>query len=140
MSETKQDAGQAPQHFMTVGRRKTAVARVRLRPGTGQVVINKKRSLEEYFSREQDRQAVITPLRVTGTRMTYDVHVNVRGGGLTGQAGASRLGIARALVELNPALMPALRAAGLLTRDARQVERKKPGQAGARRSFQFSKR
>jgi small subunit ribosomal protein S9 len=128
------------QVFLGVGRRKAAVARVRLRPGSGQMVFNKKRSLEEYFSREQDRIMALASLRVTGSRQKYDVVVNVRGGGSAGQAGAVRLGIARALSKADGSHYHALKDAGMLTRDARRVERKKPGQAGARRSFQFSKR
>lgn len=122
------------------GRRKAAVARVRLKPGSGQVIINKKRSLEEHFGREQDQIQSISPLRLTGTRQKYDLFVNVAGGGPAGQAGAIRLGVARALSRAEPQHYQALKDAGYLTRDAREVERKKPGQAGARRSYQYSKR
>lgn len=126
--------------FGAIGRRKSAVARVRIKAGTGQVTFNKKRSIDEYFGREQDRILSVAPLRLTGTRQKFDVFVNVRGGGQSGQAGAVRLGISRALVKADHAHYAVLKAAGFLTRDSRGVERKKPGQAGARRSFQFSKR
>lgn len=121
------------------GRRKASVARVRIRPGDGQFIINK-RTVEDYFKLEKDRKAVRTPLVVTETRETTDVFVNVGGGGVTGQAGAVLLGVARALVKTNPDFMPMLKEHNLLTRDPRRVERKKPGQPGARKRFQFSKR
>lgn len=126
------------------GRRKTAVARVRLRPGKGEirVVINGKKSktIEEYFTEERDRNDVWAPLKATNTFGNVDVFMRIDGGGYMGQAQAVRLGIARALKGYDPTLEPALRDAGFLTRDAREVERKKYGQAGARRRFQFSKR
>jgi len=121
------------------GRRKTSVARVRLVPGSGLIVVNA-RSLEEYFPRETGRRLAVRPLDVTETRARYDVHVTVDGGGITGQAGAVSLGIARALSAADPACKPVLAKEGLLTRDARMTERKKYGQPGARRRFQFSKR
>ena len=121
------------------GRRKTSVARVRIRPGKGQISINK-RSLEEYCTREQDRVLVLTPLQLTGAIRKFDLLVNVRGGGISGQAGAIRHGVARALAHADESYFQPLKDAGMLTRDARQVERKKPGKAGARASFQFSKR
>jgi small subunit ribosomal protein S9 len=122
-----------------VGRRKTAIARVRIWMGQGQISING-RSVEEYFTEDKDRKAVYAPLEVTDSLTTYDVGVNVKGGGPTGQADATKLGIARALAEADPSLEAALRDAKLLTRDPRMIERKKPGQPGARRKFQFSKR
>ena len=122
-----------------VGRRKRAVARVRVRPGDGQFQINK-RPLENFFALDHDRQAVRVPLNITETAETMDVFINVRGGGVTGQAGAVVLGIARALIRFNPDLEPKLREKNLLSRDPRKVERKKYGQRGARRRFQFSKR
>ena len=126
-------------HF-GIGRRKAAVARVRIKPGSGQFTVNKKRSLDEYFGRDQDRNHSLSPLRLTGLTQKYDIFVNVHGGGSHGQAGAIRLGIARAIIKAEPQHYQALKAGGYLTRDAREVERKKPGQAGARRSFQYSKR
>lgn len=121
------------------GRRKTAVARVRIKPGAGLFVINK-HEIDKYFTERRDRQDVIAPLNVTSTQGKLDVFVNVSGGGCTGQAGAIRLGLARALKGYDPTLEQALRDNDLLTRDSREVERKKPGQPGARKRFQFSKR
>ena len=121
------------------GRRKTAVARVRIRPGTGKILVNK-RPLEEYFRFERDLQAARSPLEAANMTTRYDVWVNVRGGGTTGQADAVKLGLARALAKAVPEVTPALRDKGLLTRDARMTERKKYGQKGARKRFQFSKR
>lgn len=129
----------APAQQNAVGRRKTSVARVYLRPGTGKVVINH-RDLENYFPLEWSRRAIVSPLTVTGTQDRFDVVVNVRGGGPTGQAEAVRMGIARALVENNEENRKPLRDAGFLTRDPRMVERKKYGQPKARKRFQFSKR
>jgi small subunit ribosomal protein S9 len=121
------------------GRRKSSVARVRVKPGSGDLFINK-RKIHEYFSQDKDRNAVLAPLKATDTVESLDVHINVRGGGTTGQAGAAVLGIARALKNYDPGLMKQLRDGGFLTRDSRMVERKKPGKPGARKSFQFSKR
>ena len=121
------------------GRRKSSVARVRIKPGSGKFMINKK-PLEEYFRRVQDQTAVMAPLKSVDAEKRFDVFINVRGGGTTGQAGASLLGVARALKKYNDSYVPALRDGGHLTRDPRMVERKKPGQSGARRRFQFSKR
>ena len=121
------------------GRRKSSVARVRVKPGKGELKINK-RDVHEYFSQEQDRESVTAPLKATDTLGALDVFVNVKGGGTTGQAGATMLGIARALKNYDPNLMKQLRDGGYLTRDSRMVERKKPGKPGARKSFQFSKR
>ena len=121
------------------GRRKSAVARVRIRPGGGTILINK-RPMEEYFVAERDRQAVLSPLAETELTGKYDVWVNVKGGGPTGQADATLLGVARALFKAEPDKANILREKGLMTRDARMKERKKPGQPGARKRFQFSKR
>ena len=121
------------------GRRKSAVARVRIRPGSGQFFVNRRESTE-YFPGERNRKDIRAVLAETRTEGSVDVHVSVRGGGSTGQAGAIVLGIARALNRMDPTLESTLRDHGFLTRDAREVERKKYGQAGARRRFQFSKR
>ena len=127
-------------HFIWgTGRRKSAIARVRIRPGSGNITINK-REMTDYFTTERDRQSVISPLKVAGMLKSYDIWVNVGGGGYTGQAGAVMLGLARALSKHIPDVEHDLRAKGLLTRDSRMKERKKPGQPGARKSFQFSKR
>ncbi len=123
----------------TTGRRKTSVARVRLQLGTGQFFING-RSLEDYFPRESLRTMIHQPFEAVGAAGRYDVFANMTGGGVAGQAGALRHGIARALEKLDPAQRPPLKRAGLLTRDSREVERKKYGQRGARARFQFSKR
>jgi small subunit ribosomal protein S9 len=122
-----------------VGRRKTAVARVILAPGSGKVTVNGK-PLEQFFALETLRADIVKPLEVTQTAGKYDVRVKVNGGGSTGQAGAIRLGIARALVDLSDENRSPLRTVGLLTRDPRMVERKKYGQKKARKRFQFSKR
>ena len=121
------------------GKRKTAVARIRLRLGTGQILVNN-RVLDEYFGRESLRTLVKQPLDVVNATTRYDVAASVRGGGPTGQAGALRHGIARALCDLDTGLRPQLKRAGFLTRDARKKERKKYGQRGDRARFQFSKR
>ncbi|MFK7930828.1 MAG: 30S ribosomal protein S9 [Myxococcota bacterium] len=125
--------------YYGTGRRKTAVARVYLRPGTGRIIVNK-REIEVYFPRATHRMDLAQPLDLTETGKAYDIYVNVCGGGHTGQAGAVRLGISRALLQVNPEFRRRLKKAGFLTRDARKVERKKYGRAGARASFQFSKR
>lgn len=125
--------------YYGTGRRKTSVARVYLRPGTGRFFVNK-RPHEEYFPRATHRMDMESPLALTENKGTFDVYVNVKGGGHTGQTGAIRLGISRALLEVNPDLRGTLKKEGFLTRDARKVERKKYGKAGARKSFQFSKR
>ncbi len=121
------------------GRRKTAIARVVLRPGTGQIRVNR-RPYDAYFPTEAMRVEVREPLMVTELSSKFDIVIDAYGGGIHGQAGASRLGIARALVALNPELRPRLRQGGFLTRDPRAKERKKYGQKGARKRFQFSKR
>ena len=121
------------------GKRKTSIARVILRPGDGATWING-RTLEDYFPRSAHRTAVLAPLKVAGAETTYDLRVRVEGGGPTGQAGAIRHGIARALVEADPELRTVLKREGFLTRDARKVERKKAGLHKARKAPQFSKR
>ena len=131
MAATQQNAG--------TGRRKTSAARVFLRKGSGAIVVNGK-PLDEFFGRETSRMIVRQPLELTEMADKFDIKVNVAGGGITGQAGAIRLGIARALVEYDEALKPPLRRAGFMTRDAREVERKKVGLHKARRATQFSKR
>lgn len=125
-------------HYGT-GRRKAAVARVRLKPGEGRIVVNR-RPLEDYFGRATLRMVISQPLKLTGVEGKYDVIANVRGGGSSGQAEAIRHGISRALLGVDEGLRPSLRKAGLLTRDPRVKERKKYGQRGARARFQFSKR
>ncbi len=125
--------------WYATGRRKEAAARVFLRPGTGEITVNS-RSLESYFPRKTSRLIVMQPLALTENVGQVDIFVTVKGGGPTGQAGAVRLGIARALAARNLADRPVLKKSGLLTRDARKVERKKYGQPGARKRFQFSKR
>ena len=129
----------APTQFAAVGRRKTSTARVYLRPGNGKIVINK-RPMEEYFSLAWRQKATQAPMVLTETSDQFDVLVNVKGGGLTGQAEAIRLGISRALLLFNEDYRKVLRDAGYLTRDSRMVERKKYGQPKARKRFQFSKR
>ena len=125
--------------YWGTGRRKTSVARVRIKPGGGKLRING-RNIEAYFKTDHDRKSVMAPLQAANAEKSFDIFVNVRGGGTTGQAGATVLGIARALKGYDPNLLQTLRDGGYLTRDPRMVERKKPGQAGARRRFQFSKR
>ena len=124
---------------LKTGRRKSAVARVRLMAGNGEITVNK-RSVRDYFPREAHRTLIQQPFQSTNTVKQYNVFANVHGGGSTGQAGALRHGIARALLEINPELKDQLRKDGLLTRDSRVKERKKYGQKGARARFQFSKR
>jgi small subunit ribosomal protein S9 len=129
----------AHEQYNATGRRKEAIARVWLRPGSGKIVVNR-RTVESYFPRETLKMVLRQPLEVTEQDGKWDVLVNVTGGGLSGQAGAIRHGITRALMSANAALRPALKKAGFVTRDARTVERKKYGRPGARRRFQFSKR
>ncbi len=125
--------------YYGTGRRKTSTARVYLRPGSGNIVINR-REFDSYFPNEALRMIIRQPLRLTETVEKFDILVNVDGGGQAGQAGAVRHGITRALMEFNADLRPALKKAGFVTRDPRQKERKKYGQKGARARFQFSKR
>ncbi len=123
----------------TIGRRKTAVARVYVSRGSGKIFINS-RDVANYFPKATSRYIVFQPLNLLKMNDNYDIKINVKGGGVTGQAGAIRLGIARALLKLAPNSRGDLKAAGFLTRDARKVERKKYGKSGARKSYQFSKR
>jgi small subunit ribosomal protein S9 len=127
------------QHFLGTGRRKTSVARVRLTPGSGKILVNG-RPFETYFAMETLRAHATGPLVRTDTTTKFDIFVNVSGGGPTGQAGAVRHGLARALLAFDLGLRPVLKADGFLTRDARMKERKKYGQPGARKRFQYSKR
>ena len=138
MSEIKIPETKTPQHLGT-GRRKTAVARVRLASGTGKILVNG-RALENYFPVETQRVIASQPLTVTGTGDKYDAQITVTGGGPNGQAGAVRHGLARALLTVDANLRPILKAEGFLTRDPRMRERKKYGQPGARKRFQYSKR
>ncbi|MCC7350349.1 MAG: 30S ribosomal protein S9 [Phycisphaerales bacterium] len=132
-------AGTKVSYTWGTGRRKTAVARVRIAPGSGKIEING-RTLNDYFTKEVDRKAIFGPLEVTSTGGKVDVLVNADGGGPTGQSGAIVLGLGRALLKYDATLESALRGSGFLTRDSRMKERKKYGQRGARRRFQFSKR
>ncbi len=138
MTETATSTGPKT-YTWGIGRRKTSVARVRITPGTGKIEING-RSLNEYFTGERDRKAIFGPLEVTNTGGKLDLAINTDGGGPTGQMGAIVMGLGRALMNYDVSLEKALRDSGFLTRDARMKERKKYGQRGARRRFQFSKR
>jgi small subunit ribosomal protein S9 len=129
----------AEQKFYATGKRKTSVARVWVKPGTGNIVINK-RTLDEYFGRETSKMVVRQPLELTDNLGKFDVMVNVSGGGPSGQAGAIKHGITKALLDVDGELRPALKKAGFITRDSRIKERKKYGKKAARASFQFSKR
>jgi len=139
MTDIKAPEVTTASQYLGTGRRKTAVARVRLATGTGKILING-RVFENYFPLESLRMVVTQPLSVTGTAGKFDAQITVTGGGPFGQAGAVRHGIARALLALDANLRPVLKAEGLLTRDSRTRERKKYGQPGARKRFQFSKR
>jgi small subunit ribosomal protein S9 len=132
-------AAETTQEFIATGRRKTAIARVRIRPGTGRFLING-RSIENYFPVETLRQVIVGPLEATEQVGKWDIRARMDGGGIAGQAGALRHGIARALVAADGELRPALKSNGFLTRDPRMKERKKYGRPGARKRFQFSKR
>ena len=125
--------------FYSTGRRKTSVARVYLKPGEGKILINKK-DADAYLMRETLKMIIMQPFELTGTTGQYDVSINVNGGGISGQAGAIKHGISRALLKVSDEYRKPLKKAGYLTRDAREVERKKYGQRGARARFQFSKR
>ncbi len=127
------------ENFCATGKRKTAIARVWMRVGNGQVTINK-RPMDQYFARESDRTLVMEPIKFADTANKYDINVNVKGGGISGQAGAVRHGISRALVIAESALRDVIKRQGFLTRDSRMKERKKYGQPGARARFQYSKR
>jgi len=122
-----------------IGKRKSSVARVWLKPGSGRITINKK-SIDEYLTRETDKLVVRQPLEFTDNVERFDININVRGGGISGQAGAIKHGISRALIMVSPELRPALKKGRMLTRDARVKERKKYGQPGARAHYQYSKR
>jgi len=132
-------AGEVKDQIQTVGRRKRSVARVILRSGSGKWKVNG-RAMEDYFPRPTHQLRVVEPFKVVGLEGEFDVFIRVHGGGLTGQSDAVRMGLSRALVVHDEELGPLLRVKGMLTRDARQVERKKPGQPKARKRFQFSKR
>ncbi|MBN1422016.1 MAG: 30S ribosomal protein S9 [Planctomycetes bacterium] len=121
------------------GRRKSSVARVRMRPGTGKILVNR-REIKDYFPSPRETMRVLAPLKATSSETRYDIVITVKGGGFTGQSGAIALGVARALMKANPETEPILRDAHFVTRDARGKERKKYGRRGARRGFQFSKR
>jgi small subunit ribosomal protein S9 len=138
-AEAPKATGPKPTYIWGVGRRKSAVARVRVAPGNGRIEINGK-TLNDYFTNERDRKAIFGPLEVTSTGGKMDVLVTADGGGHTGQAGAIVLGLGRALAKYDQGLEAPLRGAGFMTRDSRMKERKKYGQRGARRRFQFSKR
>jgi small subunit ribosomal protein S9 len=127
------------ENWSAIGRRKSSIARVQMAIGKGAIIINK-RSIENYFGRDTLKMMLGQPLELMQLTGKYDITVNVNGGGLSGQAGAIRLGIARCIEKINPENRPDLKQAGMLTRDAREVERKKYGQPGARKKFQFSKR
>ena len=129
----------AESEIIATGRRKTAVARVRMTSGSGNIVVNG-RPFEDYFKTLALQNSILRPFEISKTVNSFDVKVLADGGGVTGQAGAVRMAVARALIEANPELRAALKADGLLTRDPRMKERKKPGQPGARKRFQFSKR
>lgn len=127
------------ERFYATGKRKRAIARVYMKPGSGNIVVNK-RSFEEYFPRPSLKMIIRQPLEITGKNNQFDFYINVAGGGVAGQAGAVKHGISKALLAADADLRPILKKAGFLTRDARVVERKKYGQPGARKRFQFSKR
>jgi small subunit ribosomal protein S9 len=127
------------ERYYATGKRKTSVARVWLKPGEGNITINK-RSIDDYLKRETAKMVIRQPLELTENLGKYDIYVNVRGGGISGQAGAIKHGISRALLEVNPDYRPVLKKAGFLTRDSRIKERKKYGQPGARARYQYSKR
>jgi small subunit ribosomal protein S9 len=129
----------AQELYHAVGKRKRAIARIWMRPGRGLVTINNK-PMDEYITRDSDKSIILSPLQLTDTLAKYDISANVRGGGLAGQAGAIRHGISRVLVSINPDLRSPLKKAEFLTRDPRIKERKKYGQPGARKRFQYSKR
>ncbi len=129
----------AEQKFYATGKRKTSIARVWLKPGTGEIIVNK-RPLDVFFGRETSKMVVRQPLELTNNTEKFDIYVNVCGGGASGQAGAIKHGITKALLEVDPELRAVLKKAGFITRDSRVKERKKYGRAAARRSFQFSKR
>ncbi|MCX5859026.1 MAG: 30S ribosomal protein S9 [Proteobacteria bacterium] len=130
---------ETPDRFYATGKRKTSVARVSMFPGTGEITVNK-RKIDDYFGRGVLRMVIRQPLELTGTQANFDIRVNVHGGGLSGQAGAIRHGISRALLTVKPEYRATLKKSGFLTRDSRVVERKKYGKPKARKSFQWTKR
>jgi len=129
----------AEQKYYATGKRKTSIARVWMKPGKGEIIVNK-RSLDEFFGRETSKMVVRQPLELTDNIGKFDIFVNVCGGGASGQAGAIKHGITKALLDVDPELRAVLKKSGFITRDSRVKERKKYGRRGARRSFQFSKR
>ncbi len=129
----------AEQKYYATGKRKTSIARIWMKPGTGEIVVNK-RPLDVFFGRETSKMVIRQPLELTDNMGKFDISINVSGGGISGQAGAIKHGITKALLEVNPELRATLKQAGFITRDSRIKERKKYGRAGARKSFQFSKR
>ena len=129
----------AAKYIHTVGKRKTAIARIWMKPGKGEITINK-RTIDEYYLRATSKMVIMQPLELTGSVGQYDIRVNVIGGGLSGQAGAIRHAISRALANSDLEARKVLKKAGLITRDSRKKERKLPGQPGARKRFQYSKR
>jgi small subunit ribosomal protein S9 len=129
----------AEEIYHAVGKRKTSIARIWIKPGKGQILINN-RALDDYITKESSREVIRQPLELTETLHKYDITINVKGGGVSGQAGAIRHGISRALIDVNPEYRLVLKKADLLTRDPRMKERKKYGQPGARARFQYSKR
>lgn len=129
----------APKYVHTVGKRKTAIARIWMKPGKGEITINK-RTLDDYYLRATSKMVIMQPLELTGCLEKFDIRVNVMGGGLNGQAGAIRHAISRALANQDLEMRKILKKAGLLTRDSRKKERKLPGQPAARKRFQYSKR
>jgi len=131
--------GATDKRFYATGKRKTAVARVYMKPGTGIMIVNK-RNFDDYFTRDSLKMIIQQPLEIVGKKDQFDFYINVRGGGSSGQAGAIKHGISKVLTEYDLELRPMLKRAGFLTRDARIKERKKYGQPGARKRFQFSKR
>ena len=130
---------ETPDRFYATGKRKTSVARVSMFPGTGEITVNK-RKIDDYFGRGVLRMVIRQPLELTGNQANFDIRVNVHGGGLSGQAGAIRHGISRALLSVKPEYRATLKKSGFLTRDSRVVERKKYGKPKARKSFQWTKR
>lgn len=131
--------GELEKRFYATGKRKTAIARIYMKPGSGSILVNK-RSFDNYFTRDSLKMMIQQPLELVGKKDQFDFFINVRGGGISGQAGAIKHGIAKALVEFNEEFRPILKRAGFLTRDSRIKERKKYGQPGARKRFQYSKR
>lgn len=129
----------AEELYHAVGKRKTSAARIWMKPGEGKIIINKK-SMDDYITRETDKMIIMQPFELTDTVGKYDITVNVRGGGISGQAGAIRHGISRVLINIDPEFRILLKKTALLTRDSRVKERKKYGQPGARKKFQYSKR